>query len=85
MPQRTVRVVARARGGAGRLSGHETRGRGRRAHGGNAAVVMMMLLLLLKMFRMIKMIWQVLIRARLRCGIELQARLRCISAASGQM
>ena len=80
--KRAVRVVARARRGTGRLSGHEARGRGRRAHGRNAAVVVMMMLLLLKM---LKRLWQVLIRAQLKCGVVLQVRLRWISAASGQM
>ena len=47
IPQRSVRVVARARRSAGRLRGHETRRGGRRAHGGDAAVVVMVVLVLL--------------------------------------
>ncbi len=71
LSKRAVRVVARARGCAGRLSGHETRGRGRRAHRGNAAVVVMMLLL--KM--MLKRLCSLRMRVRLRCRVVWQVSL----------
>ncbi len=54
IPQRAVRVVARARRSAGRLRGHETRRDGRRAHGWDAAVVVVVLVLLVVLLILLK-------------------------------